>query len=91
MTDDLKSVCTRCQIGIMQNKLMPFTMIENGHMVNVQRMPARVCDVCGYRLFDRDPLVNLRAMLGASRRRTKPAAKKSSSSPRTSSPRKPKG
>ena len=40
MTDDMKSVCTRCQIGIMQHKLMPFTMIENGHMVNVQRMPA---------------------------------------------------
>jgi YgiT-type zinc finger domain-containing protein len=92
MLEDHRPVCPRCQIGLMQKRLIPYSAIENGQFVNVARMPARVCDVCGNRTYDREPLAALKRMLGASRRKTKPAvaAKKPASTPKTATPRKPK-
>ncbi len=92
MSDESKPVCPRCQIGMMQPRLIPYSAIENGALVNVAKMPARVCDVCGNRTYEREPMVNLRTMLGASRRKHKPAAPKKSaaSTPKTPTPRKPK-
>jgi YgiT-type zinc finger domain-containing protein len=92
MPDEAKLICPRCQIGVMQSKQIPFSMIENGNMVNVSKMPAHVCDVCGNRVYDREPLVNLRTMLGASRRKNRLTSpkKKSPAAPKTTTPRKPK-
>lgn len=91
MPDETKPVCPRCQIGMMQPKLIPYSTIENGNLVSVTKMPARVCDVCGNRAYEREPLVNLRTMLGASRRKSKPALpKKPAAAPKSSTPRKPK-
>jgi len=91
MSEESKPVCPRCQIGMMQPRQIPYSTIENGTLVNVAKMPARVCDVCGNRAYDREPLVSLRTMLGASRRKNKPAApKKPPAAPKTATPRKPK-
>lgn len=82
MPDENKLVCPRCQIGMMQPKQIPYNMIENGNLVSVAKMPARVCDVCGNRVYEREPMVNLRTMLGASHRKTKSMPKKSSAASR---------
>lgn len=87
MKEETKIVCPRCQIGVMQPKKLPYSMIENGQLVSVPNMSARICDVCNNRIYDRDALINLRSMLGATRRKpTKPSMPKKA----PSTPRKPK-
>ncbi|MCU0475669.1 MAG: YgiT-type zinc finger protein, partial [Anaerolineae bacterium] len=93
MNEPTKLVCPRCQIGLMQARIIPYNTIENGHLVSVSKMPARVCDVCGNRVYERESLLHLRTMLGASRRKAdKPsAAKKTPAAPKKpAAPRKPK-
>ncbi len=48
---------------------MPYAAIENGKLVSVPSMPALVCDVCGHRIFEREPVKQLYVMLGAARHR----------------------
>ena len=69
MAEQPRSTCPRCQIGLMRATQLPYTVIENGKLVSVPDMPARVCDVCGNRDFDREAVKRLYLMLGAARRR----------------------
>lgn len=69
MPEPARSTCPRCQIGLMRATQLPYTVIENGKLVSVPEMPARVCDVCGNRDFDRESVKRLYLMLGAARRR----------------------
>lgn len=69
MPEQARSTCPRCQIGLMRATQLPYTVIENGKLVSVPEMAARVCDVCGNRDFDRESVKRLYLMLGAARRR----------------------
>lgn len=69
MPEQTRSTCPRCQIGLMRATQLPYTVIENGKLVSVPEMAARVCDVCGNRDFDRESVKRLYLMLGAARRR----------------------
>jgi hypothetical protein len=65
-------------------------VIENGKLVSVPEMPARVCDVCGSRDFDREAVKRLYLMLGAARRRRRDTGDRPSPSARAEGdPRRP--
>lgn len=64
-----RSTCPRCQIGQLRATHLPYAAIENGKLVSVPSMPALVCDVCGHRIFEREPVKQLYVMLGAARHR----------------------
>lgn len=69
MSESVRTTCPRCQIGLMRATQLPYSVIENGKLVNVPEMAARICDVCGNRDFDRESVKRLYLMLGAARRR----------------------
>jgi hypothetical protein len=68
MADD-RPTCPRCQIGLLNARPLPFTLIENGIPLNVARMPALLCDICGYREFNRTSVRQLQMMAGLTRSR----------------------
>ncbi|GIK30062.1 MAG: hypothetical protein IT298_05930 [Chloroflexi bacterium] len=64
-----RSICPRCQIGQLRTTHLPYAAIESGQLVCVPSMPALACDVCGHRIFQREPVKQLYVMLGAARHR----------------------
>lgn len=69
MLEHSRSTCSRCQIGQLRRTHLPYATIENGKLISVPSMPALVCDVCGHRIFEREPVKQLHMMLGAARHR----------------------
>lgn len=87
MPEPLRLTCSRCQIGQMRETRLPYTVIEHNKLVSVPDMPARVCDVCGNRDFDREAVKRLYLMLGAARRRRRDATERPASPPPSSGER----
>lgn len=70
----------------MRATQLPYTVIENGKLVSVPEMPARVCDVCGNRDFDREAVKRLYLMLGAARRRRRESGSQGAERPAATAP-----
>jgi hypothetical protein len=67
MFDQFTFDCPRCQIGHCRPGKSTYTQIANGQVISIPNITVYTCDVCGYHEYDRDALVRLQTMLGASR------------------------
>jgi len=69
--DNYSRVCPECQTGVMQlQRVTYFTWLDE-ELITVPDFPARVCDVCGRREYDRNAIQRLNSLLNpeAGRRR----------------------
>lgn len=64
-------VCPECQTGVMRFKRVAYFTWLDEELVTVPDFPARVCDVCGRREYDRQAILRLNTLLNpeAGRRR----------------------
>ncbi len=63
LTEGLTHRCNRCQAGRQNLKLVTLFTWIGDEMITVPDFPAWVCDMCGYRLYDRRAMVQLSMVL----------------------------
>ncbi|MBC8171947.1 MAG: hypothetical protein H7X77_09745 [Anaerolineae bacterium] len=67
MFDQFTFDCPRCQIGHCHPGKSTYTRVFNGQVVSIPSITVYTCDVCGYQEYDRDALLRLQSLMGATK------------------------
>lgn len=64
--------CTECLVGTIQPARSFYCQWSNGHFVAAPDFPAWICDVCGWREYEREAVVDLQTLIDLNLSQPKP-------------------
>jgi YgiT-type zinc finger domain-containing protein len=64
MNESSNFICPQCYIGRCRPSQATYTFVHEESLVSVPDIPAYICDICGYQMFDDDALDSIWKMMG---------------------------